>query len=78
MNGSNSLSETDAEPMHLCPLCQRKLAWNIGFDTTRQYEKLEAFYRKHLLTEEAEWMAGRVQRWKKVDAAERIKKTTEE
>ena len=31
MNGSNSLSETDTAPIHFCPVCQRKLSWNIGF-----------------------------------------------
>jgi hypothetical protein len=32
MNGSNNLPETDAGPMHLCPVCLRKLHHAIGFD----------------------------------------------
>jgi len=31
MNGSNHLEESDARPMHLCPVCLRKLQFSIGF-----------------------------------------------
>src|SRR5438105_9079593 len=31
MNGSNHLVEADRRPLHLCPVCLRKLQWSIGF-----------------------------------------------
>jgi len=64
MNGSNSLSETDSQPIHFCPVCDRKLAWNIGYDQARRYEGLRNFYSKHELTHEAEWMEARIKNWK--------------
>ena len=78
MNGSNTLAETDAAPIHFCPLCQRKLAWNIGFDTLKQYEQLEAFYRRNDLIEEADWMVERIKNWKQVIDQEKLKKISEE
>ena len=29
MNGSNHQEEKDRRPMHLCPVCLRKLCWNL-------------------------------------------------
>jgi archaemetzincin len=66
MNGSNSLGETDDAPMEYCPVCHRKLMWNIGFDALKRYEALLAFYKKHKLDPEAEWMAKRIKDWKQV------------
>lgn len=66
MNGSNSLAETDAMPIHFCPLCHRKLRWNIGFDAAKRYGALLAYYKKYGMTAESEWMAGRLERWKQV------------
>lgn len=40
MNGSNHLAESDARPMHLCPVDLRKLQWSIGFDERDRYAKL--------------------------------------
>ena len=41
MNGSNHLAESDRRPLHLCPVCLRKLQWNIGFDLLESYSALE-------------------------------------
>ncbi len=41
MNGSNSLADSDASPLDFCPICERKLAWNIGFDTPRRAAQLK-------------------------------------
>jgi archaemetzincin len=60
MNGSNSLGESDSRPLRLCPICLKKLEWNRGFDTTRRYEKLKAFYEQYHLKEEAAWIAKRL------------------
>jgi archaemetzincin len=64
MNGTNSLAETDRAPLHYCPICHRKLQWNIGFDPLKRYAELYAFYQKHNLPQEAGWLASRIQNWK--------------
>ena len=69
MNGSNSLAESDAAPVEYCPLCHRKLLWNIGFDATRRYESLQAFFQRHGVAE-ARWYDSRMANWKKVAARE--------
>ena len=63
MNGSNSLAETDSQPLHFCPVCHRKLLWNIGFDPLKRYTTLETFYRDHKLTTESDWLAKRIKHW---------------
>lgn len=40
MNGSNHLAESDARPMHLCPIDLQKLQWSVGFDVRDRYTKL--------------------------------------
>ncbi len=44
MNGSNHLRESDSCPLHLCPLCLRKLALGCGFDPLERYRQLAAWY----------------------------------
>lgn len=61
MNGSNSIEELDHEPIHLCPVCMQKLAWNLGFDAASRYAKLETFYRRIGLTNEADFARDRLQ-----------------
>ena len=41
-------SEEESHPCapYLCPVCLRKLHWNIGFDVLDRYHALEAFYAK--------------------------------
>ena len=60
MNGSNNLPETDSGPMHLCPVCLRKLHHAIGFDPASRYKRLQKFYRDHGLKTEAEWTGKRM------------------
>ncbi len=57
MNGSNSLPESDRQPLHLCPVCLRKVCWNLRVEPAEYLAELEAFCRKHKLEEEAEWYA---------------------
>ncbi len=59
MNGSNHLDETDASPVHLCPVCLRKLRESIGFDVVERYRALEAVYREAGLPEESAWVQKR-------------------
>ncbi|MCK6461064.1 MAG: archaemetzincin [Planctomycetes bacterium] len=62
MNGSNSLEESDTQPLRLCPPCLRKLQWNRGFDVVERYERLAAFHRANGLLPEAEWVGKRLER----------------
>jgi archaemetzincin len=62
MNGSNHLAESDRRPLHLCPVCLRKLQWSIGFDVLARYTALEAFDRAAGFTDEADWLKGRLQK----------------
>jgi len=78
INGSNSLTETDAAPIHECPVCHRKLRWNLEFDAAKRFLELEAFYRENGMIAEAEWMTQRLANWKKVEHWERMKKMVEE
>jgi archaemetzincin len=65
MNGSNSLEEADGRPLRLCPECLKKLRHNRGFDLTERCQKMERFFRDNGLTDDADWMAGRLQKIKK-------------
>lgn len=60
MNGVNHLREADRAPMHLCPVCLRKLHSAIRFDPTGRYELLKEFYEKTGLEEEREWVEKRI------------------
>ncbi|MGQ9615561.1 MAG: archaemetzincin [Spirochaetota bacterium] len=60
MNGSNHLGESDARPIHLCPVCLRKLYYSIGFDALDRYRGLAEFYEKVGFEEEARWVFNRI------------------
>jgi archaemetzincin len=62
MSGSNSLEESDRRPLHLCPICLKKLQWNRGFDTIKRYERLGEFFENQDLKEEAAWIDLRLKR----------------
>ncbi len=64
MNGVNHLKEMDATPMHLCPVCLRKLHHAVKFDPHERYQKLHEFYVKHKLDPEAEWVKTRMDKIK--------------
>ncbi|HUH01530.1 MAG TPA: archaemetzincin, partial [Kofleriaceae bacterium] len=59
MNGSNSLAESDTQPMHLCPIDLRKLQLTSQLDLHARYQALAAFYARHGLTDEAAWTRKR-------------------
>ena len=61
LNGVSHPRELDETPLHLCPVCLRKLAWLGAIDPVARYEALEAFYADAALTEEARWVALRLQ-----------------
>lgn len=60
VNGSNSLAETDSQPLHLCPNCLRKLHWNLQFDLTKRYRELKTIYRREGLPREAAFIERRL------------------
>jgi archaemetzincin len=70
MNGSNHLQESDSRPLRLCPVCLHKLQHSIGFDVTTRYRHLLQFYRKIGLTDEADWVSGRL---KKIEGSNRAR-----
>jgi hypothetical protein len=44
MNGALTLGEADARPAALCPVCRKKLCWNLGADPlARERALAEAF-----------------------------------
>ena len=46
MNGSNDLQESDRRPLHLCPVCLRKLQFSVGFDVVKRYDALAHLTRR--------------------------------
>jgi archaemetzincin len=62
INGSNHLAESDRRPLHLCPVCLRKLQWSIGFDAFARYRALEGFDRTVGFSDEADWLKARIQK----------------
>jgi archaemetzincin len=54
MNGSNHQEERDSRPLHPCPVCLRKLLWNLQVEPVAYLRKLETFCREHRLSE-ADW-----------------------
>ncbi len=62
MNGSNHLEETDRSPLHLCPVCLRKLHSSVEFDVAERERKLAEFFRNEGLIPEAEVSERRLAR----------------
>ena len=56
MNGCNSLEENDAQPIHLCPVCLKKLQHATSFDVGKRYSELAAFYTAAGLYAQAKWI----------------------
>jgi archaemetzincin len=55
MNGSNHQEERDHRLLHLCPVCLRKLCWNMQIEPVPYLKKLEAFCRQNALGLERAW-----------------------
>ncbi|MFW5966898.1 MAG: archaemetzincin [Persicimonas sp.] len=62
LNGSNHLDEADRRPMHLCPVCLRKLQWSSQFDVLERYFHLDEFYRSFGFEQAAEFVRSRIER----------------
>jgi archaemetzincin len=59
MNGCNSVQERDSQPLHLCPVCLRKLLWNLQAEPVPYLKRLGAFFREQGV-EGADWYEGAV------------------
>ena len=55
MNGSNSLEEADRQPLHLCPVCLRKLCRNLQVEPVPYLTKLKLFCQQNGLEAERDW-----------------------
>ena len=55
MNGSNHEEERDSRPLHLCPVCLRKLCWNLQVEPVPYLMKLKTFCQQHGLDVESGW-----------------------
>ena len=77
MNGSNHLAESDARPLHLCPVDLRKLQWSIGFDVVGRYRRLLDFCRQEgLTTRRSGWTSGSVHRATRPERGEALNGTS--
>ncbi|WP_264501953.1 archaemetzincin [Luteolibacter flavescens] len=56
MNGANHLAEADAAPMHLCPMCLRKMYHAVRFDPAERYDTLSTFYGQNGFEAEEKWV----------------------
>lgn len=61
MNGSNHLAESDARPLHLCPVDLRKLHHSVGFDVIERYRRLHDFCEKIGFENEEVWLEDRLE-----------------
>jgi archaemetzincin len=55
MNGSNHQEERDARPLYLCPVCLRKLCWNLRVEPVAYLTGLNTFCRQNGLDPESDW-----------------------
>ncbi len=62
INGINHLAEGDSRPMHLCPVCLRKLGNGVGFGVLARYRALERFYKTYGFDGEAVWTEQQIKR----------------
>jgi archaemetzincin len=60
MNSVTDAQELDDLPLHLCPVCLRKLMLAVGFDPEARYQALQAWYAEHDMHSEAAWVQRRL------------------
>jgi hypothetical protein len=63
MNSSIHQEERDARPLYLCPVCQRKLCWNVRVEPVAYLTKLKAFCQQNGLDPESAWYEKAVAAW---------------
>ena len=60
MNGSNHLAELDAQPLHLCPVCLRKLQNATRFNALDRYRQLEGLCLEGGFADEGAWLKSQI------------------
>lgn len=60
VNGSNNLDENDSRPLHVCPVCLRKLHASVGFDPVERDRNLWQVYRQFGFDGDAAWLERRL------------------
>ena len=55
MNVSNHDEENEKKPLHLCPVCLRKLHFSCNFDIKDRYELMAEFCEENQMLEQAQW-----------------------
>jgi archaemetzincin len=55
MNGSNHQAERDGRLLHLCPVCLRKLCWNLQVEPVPYLAKLKVFCQQNGFGPERTW-----------------------
>jgi archaemetzincin len=55
MNGSNHQEEKDRRLMHPCPVCLRKLCWNLRVEPVAYLTRLKTFCQQNSLEAESGW-----------------------
>jgi len=55
MNGSNHQQERDCRPLNLCPVCLRKLCWNLQVEAVPYLTTLKTFCEQSALDPERRW-----------------------
>lgn len=55
MQGSNSLPESDGQPLFLCPICHAKILYATGCNPAKRFRKLIRFCEQHELEAETEY-----------------------
>lgn len=56
MQGSNSLPESDSQPLHLCPECHAKVIHATGGNPLARFDKLLQFCQTHRLQDELNYL----------------------
>jgi archaemetzincin len=62
MNGSNHVAELDEAPLHLCPVCLRKLHYVTGIGLDDRFERLAEGYDRLGMGDEAAFVRRRLGR----------------
>lgn len=60
MNGTNTLEEADEHPLHLCPVCARKVAYALRSDRDHRYRLLRDFYHEAGFVDEENFVRRRL------------------
>lgn len=61
MNGSNHLNEARRAPLPLCPICLRKICWNMKVEPRSYLQKLLEFSKKYDIQRDTTWYQSAIE-----------------